>query len=413
MNKRASSSDSSSVPMNSKKSYDSKKVCKTSDDYQDNQSNSSSSISSRSGNLNSDVGAQDLFAKSTKFMWDYYAKNAQTLECFRKKVKLKEAIDEILKNVFPYVGVYIVGSSSNGFGTCSSDLDICIVVSHEELNQKTEALWLLRVMANSFRKTSFIRNLKVIAAKVPIIKFHDSVNNLDCDINLNNHIGIRNTHLLKCYTDMDWRVKPLVLGIKRWAKYHEINDASQQTISSYTLTLMTIFFLQNCQPPVVPVLQDNEESKKYFDLERDIRSLKLNETLPVWASSNTESIGELFGRFLDYYSNFKFEYNIISVRKGTILLKQFLPPHLINDHSEWKHLLVEEPFDLSNAARSVFDEYVFKHIKHVFRESNIVYKKSQDMSKLFKEKYYTTLQNDDACYRLNYRRKYEESDYSD
>ena len=59
--------------------------------------------------------------------------------------------------------------------------------------------------------------------------------NIDCDINLNNFIGIHNTHLLKCYNDMDWRVKPLILSIKRWANCHDINDASKQTLSSYSL----------------------------------------------------------------------------------------------------------------------------------------------------------------------------------
>ena len=31
------------------------------------------------------------------------------------------------------LGVYIVGSSANGFGTNDSDMDICVVVSHEEV----------------------------------------------------------------------------------------------------------------------------------------------------------------------------------------------------------------------------------------------------------------------------------------
>lgn len=68
---------------------------------------------------------------------------------------------------------------------------------------------------------------------------------MDCDININNHIGIRNTHLLKCYGETDWRVRPLIINIKRWAKYHDINDASRQTISSYSLALMGLYYLQS------------------------------------------------------------------------------------------------------------------------------------------------------------------------
>ena len=88
---------------------------------------------------------------------------------------------------------------------------------------------------------------------------------LDVDINLNNHIGIRNTHLLKCYSDLDHRVKPLILYIKKWANFHEINDASQQTISSYSLCLMAIFFLQNvCTPPILPVLHKEMPVSDHF-----------------------------------------------------------------------------------------------------------------------------------------------------
>ncbi len=51
--------------------------------------------------------------------------------------------------------------------------------------------------------------------------------------------------------------RPLVTTIKRWAKFHDINDAAKQTISSYSLVLMAIFYLQNvCKPAVMPVLQE-------------------------------------------------------------------------------------------------------------------------------------------------------------
>ena len=128
--------------------------------------------------------------------------------------------------------------------------------------------------------------------------------NLDCDINLNNHIGIRNTHLLKAYSDLDWRVKPLVLIIKHWAKFHDINDASQKTLSSYSYALMTIFYLQTkCNPPLLPVLQKLHPDK--FNTRTDIRTLRLNESSFNWVSANKQSLGDLLIGFLEYYSNFK------------------------------------------------------------------------------------------------------------
>ena len=43
---------------------------------------------------------------------------------------------------------------------------------------------------------------------------------------------------------VDSRVKPIVMLVKKWAKTHGINDASQGTLSSYALTLMVIHYLQ-------------------------------------------------------------------------------------------------------------------------------------------------------------------------
>ena len=43
---------------------------------------------------------------------------------------------------------------------------------------------------------------------------------------------------------VDYRVRPLVMLVKKWAKKHDINDASHGTLSSYALTLMVIHYLQ-------------------------------------------------------------------------------------------------------------------------------------------------------------------------
>ena len=121
---------------------------------------------------------------------------------------------------------------------------------------------------------------------------------------MNNHVGIRNTHLLKAYSDIDWRVKPLILIIKRWADFHDINDASQKTISSYSYALMAIYYMQAvCQPPVLPVLQKLSPEK--YNINTDIRTLRLNDNEHAWTSNNVQSLGELFVGFLDYYSNFR------------------------------------------------------------------------------------------------------------
>ena len=48
-----------------------------------------------------------------------------------------------------------------------------------------------------------------------------------------------------------------VLGymVKLFAKECDIGDASRGSLSSYAYILMLIYYLQQCDPPVVPVLQ--------------------------------------------------------------------------------------------------------------------------------------------------------------
>lgn len=86
--------------------------------------------------------------------------------------------------------------------------------------------------------------MNLILAKVPILKLKSSEYGFEVDLNCNNAVGIRNTHLMNCYAQLDWRVRPLVLIVKLWAQANNINDAKNKTISSYSLVLMVIHFLQ-------------------------------------------------------------------------------------------------------------------------------------------------------------------------
>lgn len=92
--------------------------------------------------------------------------------------------------------------------------------------------------------SDFVVDPHVIMAKVPILKFKDAKNGFEVDLNCNNAVGIRNTHLLHCYAQLDWRVRPLVIIVKLWAQANNINDAKNMTISSYSLALMVIHYLQ-------------------------------------------------------------------------------------------------------------------------------------------------------------------------
>jgi hypothetical protein len=96
----------------------------------------------------------------------------------------------------------------------------------------------------------------VLHARVPLLKItHSSGANVD--LSVNNLNGVRNTVLLRTYVETDDRVRPLVLAVKRWAKAHGLADASAGFFSSYSLTLLALYFLQHVAG-ILPSLQDPE-----------------------------------------------------------------------------------------------------------------------------------------------------------
>ncbi|KAG8268426.1 Zinc finger, CCHC domain-containing protein [Homalodisca vitripennis] len=180
-------------------------------------------------------------------IWTKFINNQQTTNDYVNKMTLFKHLYSHIKVCLRY-SVFVVGSTFNGFGTSSSDLDLCLVIRNQQLlDLRADAIHHLINTLQLFSRINYtgteFQKLELIEAKVPLLKFHHSLG-VDVDVNCNNSVGIRNTHLLHCYSMADWRVKPLVLVVKLWAQYHEINDAKNMTISSYSLALMVIHFLQ-------------------------------------------------------------------------------------------------------------------------------------------------------------------------
>lgn len=70
-----------------------------------------------------------------------------------------------------------------------------------------------------------MKNVTCVHAKaVPIVKIWDPQYQMACDLNVNNHVALRNTRLVKAYMELDDRVRPLALIIKFWTKRRIINE---------------------------------------------------------------------------------------------------------------------------------------------------------------------------------------------
>ncbi|KAF2028042.1 PAP/OAS1 substrate-binding domain-containing protein [Setomelanomma holmii] len=141
-----------------------------------------------------------------------------------------------------------------------------------------------------------------------------------CDINFSNPLGIYNTHMLRCYSLTDPRVRLIVLFVKSWAKRRKINSSYSGTLSSYGWVLMVLHYLVNVtQPPVCPNLQlAVQPPKDVAQLEEFFKNTTISGyTVRFWRneqeiiqaaqagqlSQNRQSIGSLLRGFFQYYAS--------------------------------------------------------------------------------------------------------------
>ncbi|VDD88521.1 unnamed protein product [Enterobius vermicularis] len=329
---------------------------------------------------NFSVSEMDVLSEE---IWDYHMSVTQTEEILNLKMQLRDVLYCALSQLFPMCGLYIVGSSLNGFGTNSSDMDLCLMISCKEINQRTDAVVVLDLVRNLFQNINFIREQKLIIAKVPILRLHfyEPYGNIVVDLNANNSVAIRNTQLLCYYSYYDWRVRPLVSVVKEWAKRRDINDANRSSFTSYSLVLMVIHYLQ-CEAKVLPSLQ--EKYPKVFNQRIDVRTLSVSLPLePQGFCQKTPTLGELLLGFFEYFAiKFDYEKDAISIRLGRKTERRLVANQLHNYNgrlSQWNCICIEEPFNYSNTAHSVHDQNLFDQIKYAFLEDYENLERTRDL----------------------------------
>lgn len=94
----------------------------------------------------------------------------------------------------------MVGSSLNGFGSKHSDMDVCLLVNN---HQKSAVDILSDVCKRLDKMKDLVLCQNLITARVPILRVQFRPPNADIqmDLNTNNPVGIRNTHLLYYYAE--------------------------------------------------------------------------------------------------------------------------------------------------------------------------------------------------------------------
>ncbi|TKR73378.1 hypothetical protein L596_020692 [Steinernema carpocapsae] len=173
----------------------------------------------------------------------------------------------------------------------------------------------------------------------------------------------------------------LNLVVKRWATKLGILNSFDGLLSSFSFTMMVIHFLQSvCTPPIVPNLDKLfpsafERSHVWTLHHNECIDMAIKKRMP----ENGLSVAELFLGFIAYYASFPWDDMGIDVRHG----KRHERNYSLEDEAEF--IVIEEPYERYNSARTVcseYDEYaISQSIKAVAR--NIFEKGSLEPEVLF------------------------------
>ncbi|XP_066546722.1 terminal nucleotidyltransferase 4A isoform X2 [Amia ocellicauda] len=148
-------------------------------------------------------------------------------------------IETVIKDLWPTADVQIFGSFSTGLYLPTSDIDLVVFGKWERppLPQLEQAL----------RKHNVAEpySIKVLdKATVPIIKLTDQETEVKVDISFNVETGVKAARFISEYLKKYTVLPYLIFVLKQFLLQRDLNEVFTGGISSYSLILMAISFLQ-------------------------------------------------------------------------------------------------------------------------------------------------------------------------
>ena len=86
---------------------------------------------------------------------------------------------------------------------------------------------------------------------------------LICEVGTANQHAVQSSQLMVEYNQCDGRLRPLVLGLRYWARLCGIDQQAIGAMPAHTFVLFVIYYLQQCTPPILPILQQVTISLPY------------------------------------------------------------------------------------------------------------------------------------------------------
>ncbi|XP_028820442.1 terminal nucleotidyltransferase 4A [Denticeps clupeoides] len=170
---------------------------------------------------------------------DFYNFMSPRPEEAAMRKEVVDRIETVIKDLWPTADVQIFGSFSTGLYLPTSDIDLVVIGKWDRppLQQLEQAL----------RKHNVAEpySIKVLdKATVPIIKLTDQETDVKVDISFNVETGVKAARFIKEYMKKYTALPYLIFVLKQFLLQRDLNEVFTGGISSYSLILMVISFLQ-------------------------------------------------------------------------------------------------------------------------------------------------------------------------
>ncbi len=230
---------------------------------------------------------------------------------------------------------------------------------------------------------------KVPRARMPILKVQDLQLNVSCDIAFPNEHAVDwpKSELLLVLNHLDVRLRLFLALVKMWAGASQLRDAALGRFNTYTLTMLSIYYLQTRQYPVLPPLEEiiphtlAEAATRYQDLSDQVAEMASRAR--AWRQqnggqrANPDGLAELFVGFLEWLAD---TCDRISGPGPDRPLKimtrtaQCCEWDGIDRHGNVRVLYVEDPFDSTDNSARALTLTCLRHAGRCARDAHLAFR---------------------------------------
>ncbi|XP_046470929.1 non-canonical poly(A) RNA polymerase protein Trf4-1 isoform X2 [Neodiprion pinetum] len=170
---------------------------------------------------------------------DFFTYMRPSMEEQKLRLRVVKRIEDVIHDLWPNSKVEVFGSFRTGLYLPTSDIDLVVIGMWKMLPLRT----LERALLD--RNIAEPTSIKVLdKASVPIVKLTDKETEIKMDISFNMDNGVKSAELINSYKHEFPVLDKLVMVLKQFLLQRDLNEVFTGGISSYSLVLMTISFLQ-------------------------------------------------------------------------------------------------------------------------------------------------------------------------